>query len=103
MIKYKTFDDLEFKSWLDPFEASDSLLTRFQDAKQATMTFENGYGVSVLFGDIFYSDGESTYELAVTLEGRIVYPFDVCPNNDVLGYITKEQVSEAMMKIQDLK
>ena len=30
---------------------------------QARITFDNGYGVSVLLGESFYSDGVSSYEL----------------------------------------
>lgn len=106
-MKYKTFDDLEFKPWLDrrsiDFSAGFSGFPDYEAAKQAIMQFPNGYGVSVLFGNVFYSDGVSTYELAVTLEGRLVYPGEVCPDGDVLGYITKEQVTEAMRKVQDFK
>ena len=102
MKKYKTFDDLEFKPW--PAKGGFANLPDcYKDAKQALLTFPNGYGVSVLFGNVFYSDGVSTYELAVLLEGHLVYPGEVCPDGDVLGYITKEQVTEAMRKIQDLR
>ena len=103
MKNYKTFDDLEFKPWLERRSASPAAFPCYEEAKQAIMEFPNGYGVSILFGDAFYSDGVSTYELAVLLEGHLVYPGEVCPDDDVLGYITKEQVTEAMRKIQDFK
>ena len=33
--------------------------------QQATIFFDNGYGASVIIGEMFYSDGHSTYELAI--------------------------------------
>ena len=101
MKTYKTFNDLQFKSWCEirqmAFPSPDYI-----DAEQAILMFDNGYGVSVLFGNVFYSDGVDTYELAVLDGKELVYPKEICPDEDVLGYLTKEQVTEAMKKVQDL-
>lgn len=90
----KTFEDLEFKPH------------RFtKEATQAIMFFENGYGVSVLFGKPFYSNGINTYELAVihrSDKDGVVIKYDTGITNDVLGYIPKEEVTEAMKKVQKL-
>jgi len=106
--KYKTFDDLEFESWLgkryDKFSTVDfmSILKQYENAKQAIMTFPNGYGVSVLLGKSFYSNGIDTYEVAVIKDGNIYYPEEICPDCDVLGYRIKEEVTDIMRRVQDL-
>ena len=91
----KTFKDLEFNA--HPKSANEL----FKGAKQATYTFENNYGVSVLFGTCFYSNGRDTYELAVLFDGDLCYTTDI--TSDVLGYITEDEVTSAMIKIQNLK
>ena len=93
----ETFDDLVF----EPHPITECGIDRYKDCKQAVMNFENGYGVSVIFGTAFYSNGVDTYELAALLEGELCYPAEI--GYDVLGYITKDEVTEAMMKIQLLK
>lgn len=56
----KTFKNLVFESHGSGF------------GQQAILEFDNGYGVSVLFGDKFYSNGIDTYELAVLKDGFYV-------------------------------
>ena len=101
---YKTFKDLHFQPWLErrPDISTSPFIADYLDAEQAILMFPNGYGVSVLFGNVFYSDGVDTYELAVLHGNKLVYPKEVCPDEDVLGYLTKRQVTEAMKKVQDL-
>ena len=83
----KTFKDLDFKK-------------HSNDAKQAKETFENNYGVSVIFGNCFYSNGKDTYEVAVLYDGNITYNTEI--TDDVLGYLSEEEVSEIMIKVQSL-
>lgn len=93
----KTFNDLQFKKRELLFEEG---ITN----EQALMFFPNGYGVSVLLGKKFYSNGIDTYELAVTTgneeEWGLCYSTPI--TNDVLGYLTAEKVTEVMRKIQEL-
>ena len=94
-IKYmKTFKDLDFKK----HSIAKSGIERYQDAKQATEKFENNYGVSVIFGNCFYSNGKDTYELAILYDGDITYNTGM--TNDVLGHLSEEEVSEIMIKVQ---
>ena len=93
----KTFDDLIF----EPHEISKCGIDCYQNCKQAVLNFDNRYGVSVLVGTSFYSNGVDTYELAVLLDDELCYPSEI--GNDVLGNITKEEVTEAMIKVQQLK
>ena len=90
----KTFDELEF---LDHPICATPI---YRGAKQATMDFDNGYGISVIFGKMFYSNGIDTYEAAILYNGSITYSSGLC--DDVAGYITKQEVTELMRRIQEL-
>ena len=94
----KTFDDLQFtKHHL----ADNKILSdEYKDAKQARMDFDNGYGISVLFGRHFYSNGIDTYEVAVIKGGTLCYDTNI--TDDVLGEQTKEMVTSIMAQIQNL-
>ena len=93
----KTFKDLKFK----PHSIAKSKLDNYKDVKQAIETFENGYGVSVLFGSCFYSNGKDTYEVAVLFDGSITYNTSI--TNDVMGHLSENEVSEVMSKVAALK
>ena len=99
--EYKTFKDLRFEPWGKRHgpELTTALQRYFHT--QAVIYFPNGYGVSVLHGEQFYSD-DYTYEVAVIRDNDVVYPPSICPDGDVLGWQTKEQVTEIMKKVQEL-
>ena len=85
----KTFDDLVFE--LHPLGGI-----------LAHLFFDNGRGVSVICGSWFYSNGVDTYEVAVLdKEGDIDYSTPI--TNDVLPYLTKDEVTEVMKQIQELE
>ena len=106
--QYKTFDDLVFEGWLerraDTFSVREMLAYAdlYSDAKQAVMAFENGYQISVLCGEMFYSNGKDTYEVATFKGDKLVYPANIFPDDDVLGYLTKDEVTAVMREVQDL-
>jgi uncharacterized phage protein (TIGR01671 family) len=81
------FEDLKFKNH------SYSL-----SGKQARLDFENGYGVSVLFGDVFYSNGIDTFELGVMKDGHIHYDNPVA-NGDVRGYLKKDKLMKLINQV----
>ena len=64
------------------------------------MEFENGYGVSVLFGYPFCSNGIDTYEVAILKNGYLCY--DTYITDDILGYQDEDEVTEIMRKVQEL-
>ena len=99
--EYKTFKDLQFEPWgkRHGMELTTALGRHFHT--QAVMEFPNGYSVSVLHGEQFYSD-DNTYEVAVMKDNNVVYPANICPDGDVLGWQTREQVTEIMKKVQEL-
>ena len=107
----KTFDDLIFQEHelaisakrvieRDP-SLKDGYLGKLLNAKHAVINFDNGYGISVLFGTSFYSNGINTYESAALCNGVLCY--DTPITDDVMGFLKKEEVSDMMKKIQELK
>lgn len=73
----------------------------YDKARQAIMEFENGYGVFVLFGEAFYSNGIDTYEVAILKDGCLCYTTPL--TDDVLGNQTRDEVDEILKEIQSWK
>ncbi len=94
----KTFQDLEFKKHHLAIEAEKfppsckDLAERFKEAKHSVIEFDNGWGLSVILGKCFYSNGIDTYECAISKNGRM--------DGDILPYQTKEQVESLMLDLQ---
>lgn len=86
----KHFEDLIFQK--HPFSAR---------GIRASMYFPNGYGISVICGSEFYSNGIDTYEIAVLKEGEGIC-YDTPITNDVIGYLTRKEVDDIMEQIQGL-
>ena len=84
----KRFEDLEFH---------DHTIT---GGKQAILNFDNGYGVSVIFGNMFYSNGVDTYELAIMKDMEIDYTTGI--TDDVMGHMTKDEITKTMKEVQEL-
>ena len=103
MEKMKTFDDLQFRPWLEGRDMSPSIASfgGYDKARQAIMEFENGYGVSVLFGEAFYSNGIDTYEVAILKDGGLCYTTPL--TDDVLGNQTRDEVEKILKEIQTWK
>ena len=88
--EYKTFKDLKFVPTED-----------FLNGIKTTCHFDNGYGVSVVRHRFSYGNGLNLFELAVIdKEGDIVYSTPI--TCDVLGYLTEDDVSNTMIKVQRL-
>ena len=69
---------------------------------QARITFDNGYGASVVSTPHTYGGRDGLYELAVFgKNGHITY--DTPVTDDVLGYLKPEEVTKIMQQIQLLK
>jgi hypothetical protein len=100
----KTFKDLKFlpHEICKELEKTNSPLLKamYRGATHANMTFENGYEVLVLFGKPFYSNGVDTYELAILKDGSICYDTDI--TDDVMSYLTEQEVTDVMLKTQKL-
>jgi hypothetical protein len=86
----KTFKDLEFVE--HPSHIG---------GVQARITFDNGYGASVVKTPYSYGGDKGLYELAVLgTDGHLTY--DTPITNDVIGYLRDIDVTDVMEKIQQL-
>ena len=90
----KTFDDLVFNP--HPISEVEENPTNFQ----ARLDFPNGYGVSVVLGSMFYSNGKDTYEVGIMKFGKLRFIPEF--GSEVLGHRTKEEVTEIMQQLQGL-
>ena len=87
----KKFEDLDFVNLDDGFMVG----------KQARMVFENGYGVSVVSHTYSYGGKDGLFEVAVLdKDGNLTY--DTPVTNDVIGYLTEEDVTDVMKQVQEL-
>ncbi len=86
----RTFKDLEFN------EHPNHL-----GGVQARISFENGYGASVVCTPYTYGGDKGLYELAVLdSEGHLTYSTPV--TNDVEGYLSEDDVTNLLEQIQKL-
>jgi hypothetical protein len=72
----------------------------YADGVHAIVTFDNGYGASIVKTDRSYGGKEGLYELAVLFDGLISY--DTPITNDVIGFLTEDEVTDLLQKIEDL-
>lgn len=87
---FKTFKDIGF-------EGMDS----FYNGVRSNTMFDNGYGISVVRHRYSYGGPSGLYEIAVLdKDGRITYSTPI--TQDVIGYLTSDDVSDIMVKIQEL-
>ena len=95
---YKTFSDLVFKPY--PCPTIGTFDGCKNNEKIAQMNFSNSYGISVILGKSFGSNGVDTYEVALLKDGVINYR--ISPTNDIIGYATEDKVTELMVYLQNL-
>ena len=88
----KTFNDLQFKE--HPKGAVyGGIISR--------IIFDNGYGATVVQGPHSYGGADGLYELAVVgKDDEICY--DTPVTGDVEGYLSETQVTDLLIKIQQL-
>ena len=85
----KTFNDLDFQPM------------QFDVGIQARIFFDNGYGASVIKSPYSYGGNQDLYELAVIKDNAIRY--DTPITDDVIGYLTEDDVTKYLGQIQELK
>lgn len=86
----KTFKDLEFTKLSDLFVGV-----------QARISFDNGYGASVVRSQYSYGGDRGLYEIAVLdINGQLCHTTPV--TDDVIGYLRDVDVTDVMEKIQKL-
>ncbi len=67
----------------------------------ASKNFKNGYGISVLLGTCFNSNGKNTYEIAILKDNKLCYETNI--TNDILGYVTKDEIIKIINQVKKLK
>ena len=88
----KTFQDLEFIKIND---------APFMVGKKSRMHFDNGFGVSVVSHSYSYGGRDGLYEVAV-LDSDDNLTYETSVTNDVMGYLTEEDVTDVMKQVQNL-
>lgn len=88
----KKFEDLQFERIND---------APYMVGKKSRMHFDNGYGVSVVSHSYSYGGRDGLYEIAV-LDSNDELTYDTPVTNDVIGYLTEEDVSNIMKQVQEL-
>jgi hypothetical protein len=79
---------------------------KFQDhtlvgRKQCIVQFPNGYGASIVQGEHTYGGKDGLYEIAVFgKDGHISYSTPI--TDDVLGYLSEEEVEKTLIDIKNL-
>ena len=84
----KTFNDLDFQPM------------QFDIGIQARIFFDNGYGASVIKSPHSYGGNQDLYELAIIKDNAIRY--DTPITDDVIGYLTEDDVTKYLGQIQNL-
>ena len=88
-LDYKTFEDIDF-------ERNEDL-----DGVVGRIMFDNGFGASIVRHIMSYGGKLGLYELAILdKEGDLTY--DTPVTNDVVGHLTPEEVTNYLIKIQEL-
>ena len=73
---------------------------KFDVGIQARINFDNGYGASVIKSPHSYGGNQDLYELAIIKDNAICY--DTLITDDVLGYLTEDDVTKYLKQIQNL-
>ena len=88
----KTFNDLQFKE--HPRGAVyGGIISR--------IIFDNGYGATIVQGPHSYGGADGLYELAVVGKNDEI-SYDTPVTGDVEGYLSEAQVTDLLIKIQQL-
>ena len=70
--------------------------------RQVVYTFPNGYGASVVMGELFHTDTEHPYEIGLLKNGKLDYKVLDPDGNDVLGFQDDADLLIILAKLMDL-
>lgn len=85
----KTFKDLVFHPTDAPLKGV-----------RSRIDFKNGYGASVIRNSLSFGGPAGLYELGVIKDNKLDYDNQVA-NDDVVGWLSEEDVSKLLIKIQN--
>lgn len=109
----KTFDDLVFKPhriaieykkiiederFFPKDEGLSDHMKKCLDATYCHINFDNGYGLSIISGEIFYTSEEGPYEVGILHNGELDHTTEL--TEDVLGHQSKEDVENLLKIVQ---
>ena len=86
----KTFKDLEF---IPHSTGMGGVMSR--------IIFDNGYGASIVCTPHTYGGDKGLYEIAV-LDSEGMLTYDTPVTDDVIGYLSPDDVTDVLAKIQQL-
>ena len=66
----------------------------------AEHTFDNGYGVSVITGPLFYTSPGKPYEIAILHGDSIAYDTPIA--GDVIGHLSESAANEILAAVEAL-
>ena len=89
----KTFKDLVF----EPLDSE------FLVGKACRIQFDNGWGASIVCHNYSYGGRDGLYEVGVLASTGELHYTNPVADGDVIGYLTEENVSEVLIRIQELE
>lgn len=90
------FEDIKFRN----FKPVIAGYCDYLEGYHWVFEFSNGYGASVVCNEVSYGHNDGLFELAVIKGGDICY--DTPVTNDVVGYLTADEVADYLAEIRDL-
>lgn len=81
---------------------SDIKFEHYQGGVAGSIEFANGYGASVISHKYSYGGKEGKYELGVTKAPDWTLCYDTPITSDVIGWLSKGQVTKLLKKIEGL-
>jgi hypothetical protein len=88
----KSFEDLVFKAHANKMEG----------AVQALHELPNGIMISIIGGQGFYGNGQSSFEMAAWHKGNPEFIM-LSENDEILGWQSKEEIEETIQKILNME
>lgn len=70
------------------------------DGYQYLVSFDNGYGISIVKHEFSYGHEDDKWEIAVLKDGKLCYDTPVA--NDVVGWLSSAEVVNYVMKVEIL-
>jgi hypothetical protein len=71
------------------------------DGTRTRYAFPNGYGASVISGELYHCDTEHPYEIGLLKNGKLVYNL-FGEGDDVLGFQTDADLMVVLAKVMEL-
>jgi urease gamma subunit len=99
-MKRKTTPTVETSNTV---EFKDLVFNKASHVKQAIVWFDNGYGASIVTSELIMGARNGHYELAVLDKGtnNILYNTEITDN--VLNFLSEDEVSKVLVRIKNLK